>query len=103
CDLYFCFPVRRALAAIERDPIKKSVPLVSESHAQYELAKISLNKLENLLKKQGIIANNQKLSWNNLNKIIYPLITKAQSKTIKKQDIESKIWNINPYFQSAND
>ncbi len=95
--------VRRALAAIERDPIKKSVPLVSESHAQYELAKISLNKLENLLKKQGIIANNQKLSWNNLNKIIYPLITKAQSKTIKKQDIESKIWNINPYFQSAND
>lgn len=75
--------VRRALAAIERDPIRQSVPLVSESQAQYELAKISLQKLETLFKKQGIIASDQKLSWNKLTRITYTLMTKAKSKKMK--------------------
>ncbi len=83
--------VRRALAAIERDPIKKSVPLISETYAQYELAKIALKKLENLLKIQGIISNNRQLSWNNLYNFLYPLITKE-----KTTDIENK----NSEFQS---
>ncbi|MDJ0661525.1 MAG: late competence development ComFB family protein [Crocosphaera sp.] len=80
--------VRRALAAVERDPLRKSVPLVSENQAQYELAKIALKKLEQLFKKQGIIPNNQKLSWNNLQKIIYPLITKVKSQNIKRHEKE---------------
>ncbi|WP_107670661.1 late competence development ComFB family protein [Cyanothece sp. BG0011] len=81
--------VRRALAAIERDPLKRSVPLISERYAEYEVAKIALNKLEKLLQNKGIITNSQQLSWNNLNKILYPLITQNQPTKIIK-DVEDK-------------
>ncbi|MDJ0729203.1 MAG: late competence development ComFB family protein [Crocosphaera sp.] len=80
--------VRQALAAVQRDPLRQSLPLFSESDAQYELAKISLNKLEKLFKKQGILANNQKLSWNNLIRIVYPLITKVKSKKMPRHERE---------------
>ncbi len=80
--------VRRALAAIERDPIRQSVSLVAENQVEYELAKISLTKLEKLFKNQGIMANNQELSWNKLTRIIYALITKAKSKKIKRHEKE---------------
>ncbi|ACB53809.1 hypothetical protein cce_4461 [Crocosphaera subtropica ATCC 51142] len=80
--------VRRALAAIERDPIKQSVPIVLDSSTEYELAKVALNKLEEFLQIQGIIANYQKLSWNNLNRILYPLIIKAKQQQKKRENVE---------------
>ncbi|EAZ89551.1 late competence development ComFB family protein [Crocosphaera chwakensis] len=72
--------VRRALAAIERDPIKKSVPLISETYTQHELAKIALKKIENLLKFKKIIPNHKELSWNELYTLLYPLINKEKTK-----------------------
>lgn len=75
--------VRRALAAIERDPIKQSVPLISDTYAQYKSGKIALKKLEILLKFQRIISNNQQLSWNNLYSVLYPLITNTKTEDIK--------------------
>ena len=83
--------VRRSLAAIERDPIKKVAPLISESYAQQELAKQSLSKLEILLKKHGMIGNTQKLSWENWSRVIYPLIVKLKSQTISREqeDVEA--------------
>ncbi len=80
--------VRRALAAIERDPIRQSVALVAEKQVQYELAQTSLRKLEKMFKKQGIIANNQELSWNKLTRIIHSIMTKAKSTKMKSHERE---------------
>ena len=80
--------VRRALAAIERDPIKKVVPLVSEDYTQQELAKKSLSKLEIILKQKGIISNSQKLSWENLYRVLYPLVARLKSQNISKEEQE---------------
>ncbi|MGK7958024.1 MAG: late competence development ComFB family protein [Crocosphaera sp.] len=90
--------VRRALAAIERDPIRQSVPLVVDNPIQYESAKISLDKLEKLFKKQGIIANHQELSWNKLTRIIYSMISKAKSQKRGKyeKDLQSLSYVSNP-------
>ena len=79
--------VRRALAAIERDPLKQSVPIITESYAQQEFAEKSLEKLEKLLKEQGIIGNAQKLSWENLHRVIYPLIAKFKSHNLKREEL----------------
>ena len=72
--------VRRALAAIERDPLRKSTPLMSEDYAQYQLAENSLKTLENILKEYGVISNDQRLDWNNLNRVIKQLIAKTRTK-----------------------
>lgn len=80
--------VRRSFAAVERDPLRRSVPLISEQQAEYQVAKISLNKLEDLFKKQGIIASSQQLSWMNLVRIIYPLIMKTKSTSMAQHEKE---------------
>ncbi|CCQ54112.1 MULTISPECIES: late competence development ComFB family protein [Crocosphaera] len=80
--------VRRSLAAIERDPIKKTVPIRPESYAEHDLAKESLDKLETLFKRQGILGDYQKLSWDNLYRVIYPLIAKLKYETIKRDELE---------------
>ena len=80
--------VRRALAAVERDPLKQSVPIITESYAQQELAEKSLDKLEKLFKQQGILGNAQKLSWENLHRVIYPLIAKLKYHNLKREELE---------------
>ncbi|MGB5592858.1 MAG: competence protein ComFB, partial [Crocosphaera sp.] len=79
-----------ALAAIERDPLRKSTPLMSEDYAQYQLAEISLKKLEKLLKKYGLISNYQRLYWNNLNTVMKPLIAKARKQKDNPEDFKNQ-------------
>ncbi len=90
--------VHRALAAIERDPLRKSTPLMSEDYAQYQLAESSLKKLENILKQYGFIFNNQRLSWNNLNTVIKQLFANKINQTNN-----SEYLNIQDFTYMSND
>ncbi|ACK67516.1 hypothetical protein PCC8801_3552 [Rippkaea orientalis PCC 8801] len=68
--------VRRALAAVERDPLRKSTPLVSTVDAQYKLAKTALEKLEKLLYRHHLLSPNQSLTWNDLAYVIQQALSK---------------------------
>ncbi len=58
--------IRRSLAAIERDPLRQSTPIISQSDIQYQEAKLALKRLQNFLHEHQFLANHQELSWNNL-------------------------------------
>ncbi|MDJ0510433.1 MAG: late competence development ComFB family protein [Crocosphaera sp.] len=67
--------VRQAFAAIQRDPLRKSNPILCEKMVQNEQAKTMLKKSEIILKKSGVISPYQNLSWDNLYRVIRGLLT----------------------------
>jgi len=76
--------VRRAIAAVERDPLRSSTPLVSDLEMQYEEAKQTLYGLQELLQERQLLEYpNQRLSWDNcletIKKALHKLSSRPQS------------------------
>ncbi len=69
--------VRQGFAAVHRDPIRSSVPLVAATEAKYQQAESALQELEQYLEIQGL--NYQKLSWHNLVVSVQKAIQKVNS------------------------
>jgi hypothetical protein len=57
--------VRQGIAAVQRDPLRSSTPLISDKELKYQEVESALEKLENLLEERGFYLY-QKLSWHNL-------------------------------------
>lgn len=58
--------VRRAIAAVERDPLRSSTPIVSDLEMQYEEAKQTLYGLQELFQDYNLLEYpNQILTWSN--------------------------------------
>lgn len=76
--------VRRGIAAIERDPLKVSQPIVSENEEKYKAAEAALKNLQNLLEKRNLL-NGQELSWDNLASAVQQAFNKV-AWTERRQD-----------------
>lgn len=83
--------VRQAIAAIQRDPLRKSTPILCEKISQTEKAKMTLKKSENILKKSGIISPYQTLSWDNLYRVIQGMIAKIKYQTNPVDHFENQL------------
>lgn len=68
--------VRQGLAAIQRDPLRVSIPLVSETNEEYHTATNALKNLQVLLEEQNLL-DYQNLSWDNLVEIIQHALNKT--------------------------
>lgn len=66
--------VRRALAAVQRDPIRFSTPLMPKEELESKEAKEALQELQDLLQQQ-------ELSWKNLTKVIKQALVHPSYKT----------------------
>jgi hypothetical protein len=72
--------VRQAFAAVQRDLLRSSTPLVSESDKELESAKIAFQELAELL------PQNER-SWERIVQIIKPLITKITNREMTEEEI----------------
>jgi hypothetical protein len=68
--------VRQGLAAIQRDPLRISTPLVSENDEQYYAATHALKNLQSLLEEENLL-DYQELNWDNLVHIVRHALTKT--------------------------
>jgi hypothetical protein len=68
--------VRQALAAVQRDPLRASIPLIAEDRKEYHVASAALQNLKSLLEEENLL-NYQDLNWNNLVNIVRQALTKA--------------------------
>lgn len=57
--------VRQGIAAVQRDPIRSSQPLISEIESNYQAAQVALHELQKLLEEREL-TNYEKLTWENL-------------------------------------
>lgn len=70
--------VRRALAAIGRDPLRNSMPLTSELETKWLKAQEALEELNRLLEQNQLIDKfEQDLDWSNLVKVVQCALNKA--------------------------
>jgi Late competence development protein ComFB len=68
--------VRQALAAIQRDPLRVSTPLVSDVNEEYNSAVTALKNLQSLLEEQNLL-DYQELTWDNLVTVMRHALAKA--------------------------
>jgi hypothetical protein len=68
--------VRQALAAVQRDPLRVSKPLVIESDEEYYSATIALNNLHDLLEEEDLL-DYQALNWDNLVDVVRHALAKT--------------------------
>lgn len=68
--------VRQGIAAVNRDPIRSSTPLLSLSEAKYQAADAALQEVQNLLEDRKLL-DYQKLSWDNLASVIQRALNKT--------------------------
>ncbi|MCU0533824.1 MAG: late competence development ComFB family protein [Hydrococcus sp. Prado102] len=68
--------VRQALAAIQRDPLRISTPLVSDLNEEYYAAVTALKNLQSLLEEENLL-DYQELTWENLVSIMRRALAKA--------------------------
>lgn len=68
--------VRQALAAIQRDPLRVSTPLVSDLNEDYYAAVTALKNLQSLLEEENLL-DYQELTWDNLVTVIRHALAKA--------------------------
>lgn len=58
--------VRRAIAAVERDPLRSSEPIVSEIEVNYRGAENTLGQIQELLKRYNLLEPvNKEVTWDN--------------------------------------
>ncbi|MFM1843024.1 MAG: hypothetical protein RLZZ490_1766, partial [Cyanobacteriota bacterium] len=58
--------VRRAIAAVERDPLRNSTPIVSEMEVKYREAENTLQEIQQILQSYRLLDyTNQILTWEN--------------------------------------
>ncbi|MEB3174974.1 MAG: late competence development ComFB family protein [Cyanobacteriota bacterium] len=76
--------VRRAIAAVERDPLRSSTPIVSDLEMQYEEAKQTLYGVQELLQDYNLLEYpNQVITWSNCLGVLkkaFQRLTKTQSR-----------------------
>lgn len=71
--------VRRAIAAIERDPLRSSAPIVSEIEIERDTAQKMLEGLQALLQQRNLLDYpNQELSWDNAVGVIQRAFNKIE-------------------------
>lgn len=81
--------VRRAIAAIEIDPLRVSTPIVSEVEAQHDLAKTMLNDLQTLLQKRSLLDYpNQEVTLENAIRILQKAFNKIEWSAANKTSIQ---------------
>jgi hypothetical protein len=61
--------VRQGLAAVQRDPIRTSRPLISEIAINYQSAQVALLELQKMLEEQDL-TDYERLTWENLVSIV---------------------------------
>ncbi|MGK7933140.1 MAG: late competence development ComFB family protein [Microcystaceae cyanobacterium] len=66
--------VRRGLAAVEQDPLRKSTPLMDENQEKQQIAETALKELQQYLQEQGLLAQTS-LSWKNLTSSVYQALS----------------------------
>lgn len=71
--------VRQGLAAVQRDPIRVSTPLISEIEASQRTAKTALIELQTLLE-ESELTNYEKLNWENLVSVMQRALHRAMSR-----------------------
>lgn len=80
--------VRRGIAAVERDPLRTSKPIMSEAEIQYQKAKKALQELEEFLQEKGLLAQSS-LSWGNLVMGVYQALKKVSWKQRQKSQTQA--------------
>ena len=71
--------VRRAIAAVERDPLRSSEPIVADWEIEAEEAKQSLKRVQSILKDRGLLDyDSQTLTWENLPNLIQRAFNKIE-------------------------
>lgn len=68
--------VRQGLAAIQRDPLRISAPLISKNDEQYHAANTALKNLQSLLEKTNLL-DYQELTWDNLVSVVCHALAKT--------------------------
>ena len=68
--------VRRAIAAVQRDPLRVSKPLVDERDLKYQQAQTALKDLERFLEERNLTSY-ETLSWTNLVTIVQSALNQA--------------------------
>jgi hypothetical protein len=80
--------VRRAIAAVERDPLRSSTPIVSEMEVKYQEAANTLNEIQQILQSYQLLDyDNQVLTWDNCPQ----LLRKALTKLTKAQNLPVQV------------
>ncbi|NEQ71232.1 MAG: late competence development ComFB family protein [Symploca sp. SIO2D2] len=69
--------VRQALAAVQRDPIKRSTPLAPSEETELQRAQAALVALQNLLEQEEV-------SWQNMANMVQKALTKTATEAIKQ-------------------
>ncbi|BFM40283.1 late competence development ComFB family protein [Synechocystis sp. LKSZ1] len=73
--------VRRAIAAVERDPLRSCTPIVSEMELQYEEAAQVLHGIQALLSERGLLDYpGQTLNWENCLRVLKKAFDRATGK-----------------------
>ncbi|NEP09884.1 MAG: late competence development ComFB family protein [Symploca sp. SIO2C1] len=86
--------VRQALAAVQRDPIKRSTPLIPSEETELQEAQAALAGLQNLL-------HQREVSWNNLANTVQKALTKTATEAIKQ--VLPKKARKNPIHQESKE
>jgi hypothetical protein len=68
--------VRQALIAVQRDPLRKSQPLVSEIAENYQQAQTALQDLQKFLDEHDL-SDYQKITWGNLVKMVQKALNRT--------------------------
>jgi hypothetical protein len=67
--------VRRGIAAVQLDPLRSSIPIVSQTEVEYREAENALRQLQKLFEEQ--FENYQALSWRNLAEVVGKVLNKG--------------------------
>ncbi len=76
--------VRQGLAAVQRDPLRVSTPLISEADIEYQTARTALQDIHKLLEERNLL-DYQKLSWDNLVNVVKRALNKTAWAAISQQ------------------
>ncbi len=85
--------VRRAIAAVERDPLRNSTPIISEVGVKYQKAENALGEIQQLLQQYNLLDfRGQEINWDNCTKLLRKAIQKLSRKVqLAEQLAETKL------------
>jgi hypothetical protein len=86
--------VRRAIAAVERDPLRSSEPIVSEIEMNYRGAESTLGQIQELLKRYNLLEPvNKEVTWDNCMPLLRQAFLKLTSgeTNVPKTRSESRV------------
>lgn len=74
--------MRQAIAAVQQDPLRQSVPLTSAIHEDYQRALTAVEHLQALLSEHQLL-DGEEITWDNLVNVV----KKALKKVVKPQKL----------------